>query len=486
MGTRKGSRQPADIVRLLLLAGCRRDEIVGLRRSEVRDGMPALVDSWIGPGTVRLNSRARRIPDRSLRRECKSLSGYHRLIVSFTKANGTGGIQGGQALQRLVVDGEDALKNRMKIGIAAVVSLLVLSAPAHSNDSHGAIAFSRDDANGTVAFGFAWNYTTRRAAHEAALSACRSAGGAACTELARFQNACGALALDRHGRAQGRGGSSREHAEARAVQSCTLSGGSGCAVVGSQCTGEGGETGTWSGSENILAAPETPLRQPPSAPAEALSYEQRIRAQRSLLALGFDAGPADGVFGPRTRAAIREWQTVNGRKATGYLSRDEVEALAAAPKPVEPKNRILYFAAAGPQCGEMDEGASCWRELSNKPGCYAWVGYYSPEASADWTGECSGDTAHGPGRYSVQGQGSVLPSSGTGTFLYGRKNGRWDIRWEDGSTFKGEFRDGMANGFGVAVLADGRTYEGQWTGGCFRSPDGKKAHLDTTEEACGF
>ena len=64
---RKGGRQQADIVRLLLLSGCRRGEIMGLRWSEVHDGMLALEDSKTGPRTVPLNGQARAILDRQPR-----------------------------------------------------------------------------------------------------------------------------------------------------------------------------------------------------------------------------------------------------------------------------------------------------------------------------------------------------------------------------------------------------------------------------------
>ncbi len=67
--TRKGSREQADIIRLLLLTGCRKGEIMGLRWSEVRDGMLALADSKTGPRTVPLNIQARAILDRQPRGE---------------------------------------------------------------------------------------------------------------------------------------------------------------------------------------------------------------------------------------------------------------------------------------------------------------------------------------------------------------------------------------------------------------------------------
>ncbi len=59
--------QQADIIRLLLLTGCRRGEIVYLRREEVRDDRLELVDSKTGPRTVLLNAPAREIVARRLR-----------------------------------------------------------------------------------------------------------------------------------------------------------------------------------------------------------------------------------------------------------------------------------------------------------------------------------------------------------------------------------------------------------------------------------
>ena len=60
----KGVRQQADIIRLLLLTGCRRGEIVGLRRSEVHGDALVLADSKTGPRKVPLGTEARRILER--------------------------------------------------------------------------------------------------------------------------------------------------------------------------------------------------------------------------------------------------------------------------------------------------------------------------------------------------------------------------------------------------------------------------------------
>ncbi len=62
-------RQQADIVRLLLLTGCRRGEIVELRRSEVHGDMLVLVDTKTGPRKIPLGTEARRILERQPRTE---------------------------------------------------------------------------------------------------------------------------------------------------------------------------------------------------------------------------------------------------------------------------------------------------------------------------------------------------------------------------------------------------------------------------------
>lgn len=79
--------------------------------------------------------------------------------------------------------------------------------------------------------------------------------------------------------------------------------------------------------------------------ALGLSRDQRQRIQESLATEGFDPGPVDGAFGPRTRAAIRGWQAAKGTEATGYLTETLAWALqrggAAAPE-AEPEAEAVY------------------------------------------------------------------------------------------------------------------------------------------------
>ncbi len=58
----------------------------------------------------------------------------------------------------------------------------------------------------------------------------------------------------------------------------------------------------------------------------SLSKTQRTEIQRALNRLGHDSGPADGIFGPRTRRAISSWQRQEGVRAIeyGYLTDDRL------------------------------------------------------------------------------------------------------------------------------------------------------------------
>ena len=78
---------------------------------------------------------------------------------------------------------------------------------------------------------------------------------------------------------------------------------------------------------------------PEAAEAElALDRPTRRLIQQGLGNEGFSPGTPDGLFGPRTRAAIRAWQGARGAPDTGYLDGRQAEVLrsAASPGRVEP------------------------------------------------------------------------------------------------------------------------------------------------------
>ncbi len=96
-------------------------------------------------------------------------------------------------------------------------------------------------------------------------------------------------------------------------------------------------------SAALLAQLRAASREP--VPAEDLTREQRAAAQRALNARGYEAGPPDGVLGPRSRGAIRTFQVDNDIGASGELTSRTMALLGlgatsdvAEPAAVEPES----------------------------------------------------------------------------------------------------------------------------------------------------
>jgi cytoskeletal protein RodZ len=78
-------------------------------------------------------------------------------------------------------------------------------------------------------------------------------------------------------------------------------------------------------------APPATAAPAPTMPAESkMSATNRRNVQEALHHLGYYQGPVDGIFGPRTRAAIRRFQSSIGAKRTGYLTAVEASRLVSA------------------------------------------------------------------------------------------------------------------------------------------------------------
>ena len=323
----------------------------------------------------------------------------------------------------------------------AGAALLLAAGAARAQDAHGAIAFGQVAQGGAVAYGLAWDYSARDDAQEAAMNACLSGGGSDCTVLAWFQNGCGALAVDQYGMAQGKGARSLDRAEARALQACEAAGGVGCAVVVSQCVSPDGQPDTWAGSESVLAPPE-PEEEPGPAAAAGTAAADRERPAA-------DAPPRDE-------------------------GREEQPASQEATEPTGSRNEVLYFAAAGPKCTEPGSNSAerswCWEEIPSQLGCFVWTERTVHRRVEDWTGGCSGDTAHGTGSLSY-----VSASSGegfltvTGSLMHGKRNGHWVSRYASGLVSEGPYVDGKANGYWVfrmagVVRSEGSFVDGEYNG----------------------
>lgn len=265
------------------------------------------------------------------------------------------------------------------------------------------------------------------------------------------------------------------------------------------------------------AAEEAALQDAP------LSREQRIQVQQGLAALGFDPGPADGLFGPKTRAAIWDWQNAKGLEATGFLTREEAEALGAmgqaaeshyensdpevagpdepafeegAPEPSGSQNLVLYF----PQCSGLDElppdEPGCWQAISNHQECDLFLPRSSfglRKEQVTWSGVCQHNAAHGRGtlKYDFEaGDGGGEALSLSGTFVNGKMQGDWVGRYRgsDGleGTTEGPYVDGEANGHwvfrgglpdGIEFTSEGPIVDGVRHGRWVQ----RTQHLDGTE-----
>lgn len=85
-----------------------------------------------------------------------------------------------------------------------------------------------------------------------------------------------------------------------------------------------------------VVTPETPP--PPTggtaqtaASVEAqlgLTRTQRIRIQQQLTRLGYPTGVADGLWGSKTRTALRLWQKAASQPVTGYVTARQVRLIA--------------------------------------------------------------------------------------------------------------------------------------------------------------
>ena len=70
------------------------------------------------------------------------------------------------------------------------------------------------------------------------------------------------------------------------------------------------------------------LMNPPPDNAPRMTRDDVIPLQEKLNERGFEAGPADGIPGPRTRAAIRRFQKEQGMIADGFASQEVLDRLS--------------------------------------------------------------------------------------------------------------------------------------------------------------
>ena len=75
---------------------------------------------------------------------------------------------------------------------------------------------------------------------------------------------------------------------------------------------------------------------------QELTAQERLEAEQRLWELGYWAGPADGKFDSASRHALVAFQKVERRQLTGSLTRDELDALRNASRPVPRHARYAH------------------------------------------------------------------------------------------------------------------------------------------------
>ena len=91
--------------------------------------------------------------------------------------------------------------------------------------------------------------------------------------------------------------------------------------------------------------------------ALGLERSERRRIQAGLATLGFDPGPADGLFGQKTRGAIERWQASHGGEPTGHLDAEGTKALLTAVEAVRSRD-----SAGRPEERTINEARQAARE----------------------------------------------------------------------------------------------------------------------------
>lgn len=89
-----------------------------------------------------------------------------------------------------------------------------------------------------------------------------------------------------------------------------------------------GEPGSQAGERAGQAGETQATPESQGEAAMALAPDRIFQVQQWLRATGFEPGSLDGVMGPNTRDALRDWQRAEGLPATGYLSRASLERLS--------------------------------------------------------------------------------------------------------------------------------------------------------------
>ena len=106
---------------------------------------------------------------------------------------------------------------------------------------------------------------------------------------------------------------------------------------------------------------------------------------------------------------------------------------------------IGQAATPEPACAGQDEGASCWKEIPDKPGCHVWARRFDSASTVSWSGPCVDGIAHGEGTLTWTRDGRWSFEQ-TGALHRGKHRGGWIQHSADGTVIEAHLLDGVADG----------------------------------------
>jgi peptidoglycan hydrolase-like protein with peptidoglycan-binding domain len=128
-----------------------------------------------------------------------------------------------------------------------------------------------------------------------------------------------------------------------------------------QTQAQGEQSGASSGATQAQSETKQPGGQTQAAAQQkeqksqmGQSPELVKQAQEKLSAQGHDAGPTDGIVGPKTQAAVKHFQQSKGLEATGQLDQKTLTALGVSGEGASASTG----ASAGGQTGGGQTGGS--------------------------------------------------------------------------------------------------------------------------------
>lgn len=111
-----------------------------------------------------------------------------------------------------------------------------------------------------------------------------------------------------------------------------------------------------------------------------------------------------------------------------------------------------------------------------------WVSEEFTLVAASWTGTVIDGKADGQGTLSVtirNKAGNITKGNSEAEMKVGKLDGKVSIKWSDGESYDGYYKEGQREGKGIQKLADGISYDGEWK-------DGKKNGQGVLKDPAGI